>query len=221
MDDVLLQWYCRECSRHCNFIYSNIKRLNFVNDRCIGRKDRLLRTVNTMRRIHGKHYDFHPEGFILPGEKDAFIRQVTNDLSQNYNTRLQTADNNNNGNNSSRRPSSASIKYKDLLTRNNEREKLLSGGTTTTSAASPLGTLSPPSSSYLWIVKPVASSCGKGISVMTGQQAVASLSKKKKVIMQRYIDDPYLIDGKKFDLRICKIDDKYFKCFTTDDVLIS
>ena len=160
-----------------------------------------------MRRIHGKHFDFHPEGFILPGEKDAFIRQVANDLSQNnYTPRLQTPDDNNNKNNTSRRPSSASMKYKDLTARIIEKENILNGAGTTFAPPNLSGVSSNLTPSYLWITKPVASSCGKGISVITGHQAVASLSKKKKVIMQRYVDDPYLIDGKKFDLRICKMD---------------
>ena len=131
-----------------------------------------------MRRIHGRYYDFHPEGFILPGEKDAFIRQVTNEMNQS-NSRLQSADN------TIRRPSSAATKLKDV--QKDDRPP-----TSTTRAPS-----------FLWITKPVASSCGKGISVITGQQAIANISRKKKIIMQKYIDDPYLIDGKKFDLRIC------------------
>ena len=189
--------------------------INFftTQNRCIGRKDRLLRTINGMRRIHGKHFDFHPEGYILPGERDAFIRQVTNDLSQNnYTPRLQTPDdnnnnNNNNKNNTSRRPSSASIKYKDLTARIVEKENIHNGTGIVSAPLHISGLLSTPTPSYLWITKPVASSCGKGISVITGQQAVASISKKKKVIMQRYVDDPYLIDGKKFDLRICKMNE--------------
>lgn len=153
---------------------------------CIGRKDRLLKTINMMRRVHGKHFDFHPEGYILPGEKDAFIRHVANDTTQpasrvaQLQLRPPSA--------SSATPTSASLPKAEI------KNKILDGH---------LDRLYSPRQS-LWITKPVASSCGKGISVLTGSQAIANISMKKKVIMQKYIDNPYLINGKKFDLRICK-----------------
>jgi len=67
---------------------------------CIGRKDRLMRTINGMKRIHGKHYEIHPEGYILPGERDAFVRQVSNEAFQ--------AVSKGGGGGSGKRPSSAS-----------------------------------------------------------------------------------------------------------------
>ncbi|RYG97868.1 hypothetical protein EON65_52215 [archaeon] len=72
----------------------------------------------------------------------------------------------------------------------------------------------------MWIVKPVASSCGRGIYVTSTSPLIQKHNKshkqsklsqtnththnadKKKLLIQRYLKAPYLIDGHKFDLRI-------------------
>lgn len=55
----------------------------------------------------------------------------------------------------------------------------------------------------LWITKPVASSCGKGIKVISAERAlVLSKSNDRKMLVQRYLSDPYLINKKKFDMRL-------------------
>lgn len=140
-------------SKHQNM--QQLKELNclqkvnhFQASWCIGRKDRLLKTLNAMKRIHGAHFDFHPEGYILPHDRHIFLRQVTTDM------------------NSKR------------VTKETNLEQ-----------------------SSIWIFKPVAGSCGRGIKVLTATQALA-IPKSKKGLIQRYLQNPYLINGKKFDLRI-------------------
>lgn len=62
-----------------------------------------------------------------------------------------------------------------------------------------------------WIVKPAASSQGKGIFIMTKYTQTKQLSSvlfkqdvlnKETYVVSRYIDNPMLIGGKKFDLRL-------------------
>ncbi|KAJ3107542.1 Tubulin polyglutamylase ttll5 [Phlyctochytrium planicorne] len=54
-----------------------------------------------------------------------------------------------------------------------------------------------------WIVKPVASSQGRGIHVIDSLAELPSrLNADDKYLVQKYIDNPLLLDGYKFDLRI-------------------
>lgn len=149
-------------SKHQNEV--QMKELNclqkinhFPDSWCVGRKDRLYRTLNTMKRIHHDEYDFHPETFILPQERDILHRKIYNDIEHG--------------------------KLKITATSNES------------DISSRIDRLS------MWIVKPCASSCGRGIKVLNGQQVV-QLGKQKSAIVQRYLINPYLINGKKFDLRI-------------------
>lgn len=129
---------------------------------CIGRKDRLSRTLNVMKRIHGNEaFDFHPDTYIMPGDLDIYTRILKAELaSGNFSGSSKSTKGNGEG---------------------------------------------------LWIMKPVASSCGRGISVVTSSQALAMLtssSTKKKaaaaktMLFQKYLINPLLINKKKFDLRI-------------------
>jgi tubulin polyglutamylase TTLL4 len=141
-------------SKHQNSeILQNLQCIQKVNhfpaSWCVGRKDRLARTMNTMKRLHGKEFDYHPDTFIMPNDRDSFQRIFKTEQGQA-----------NNNSHSKKKPKES-----------------------------------------LWIVKPVASSCGRGISVHTISEAV-KIAAKRKVLVQRYLKNPYLINGKKFDLRI-------------------
>lgn len=130
---------------------------HFPSSWCIGRKDRLSRTLNIMKRLHGNAlFDYHPDTYIMPSDMDIFVRLLKLEIQAAVSGRK--------------------------------------------------------SSEGFWIMKPVASSCGRGISVVTSSQALAMLtssstSKKKaaaakSMLFQKYLDNPLLINKKKFDLRI-------------------
>lgn len=51
----------------------------------------------------------------------------------------------------------------------------------------------------MYIMKPAASSCGKGIKIIGPKTQV---SRKQGYIVSQYISNPHLIDGFKYDLRI-------------------
>jgi hypothetical protein len=52
----------------------------------------------------------------------------------------------------------------------------------------------------LWILKPSGSSQGRGIQVLND---ISGVSYGQTVVLQRYVPNPLLLDGYKFDLRLC------------------
>ncbi len=61
----------------------------------------------------------------------------------------------------------------------------------------------------LWIIKPSNSSCGRGIRVINGHN---NAKLNKGTIVQKYLSRPYLINNRKFDLRL-------YVCVTSFDPL--
>lgn len=53
----------------------------------------------------------------------------------------------------------------------------------------------------LWILKPVAASCGRGIKIVDSSMNV-SPSSREGMLASRYISNPHLINGLKYDLRV-------------------
>ena len=140
-----LAW-CASWTKHPGpEIYATQNRYQRVNhfpgSWCVGRKDRLLRTLAKARKRGAKAaaaYSFVPEGFNLPAELKAM----------------------------------------------EGRAKLEKSG--------------------VWIIKPPASSCGRGIRLVSSRDvANGVLPKDKKLVAQRYLDAPFVaINGRKFDLRM-------------------
>ncbi|KAK1947145.1 Tubulin polyglutamylase TTLL4 [Phytophthora citrophthora] len=55
----------------------------------------------------------------------------------------------------------------------------------------------------VWILKPPNLSCGRGIKLVSSStHSTPKLSKKKAYVAQRYVINPFLINGLKFDLRV-------------------
>lgn len=61
----------------------------------------------------------------------------------------------------------------------------------------------------IWIAKPAASSCGRGIRVYSSKHKIP---KRSGYIISKYISNPHTIDGYKYDLRL-------YVCVTSFDPL--
>ena len=60
----------------------------------------------------------------------------------------------------------------------------------------------PENDEVVWIIKPAAAYCGKGINLYRSGQDLPEEVKAAKGVACRYIDPPYLINGLKSDIRL-------------------
>ena len=72
----------------------------------------------------------------------------------------------------------------------------------------------------LWILKPVAASQGRGIKIISSTKA--DLKEKEGILASKYLDDPHLINGLKYDLRVYVLVTNYnpLKIYIYDDGLV-
>lgn len=71
----------------------------------------------------------------------------------------------------------------------------------------------------LYILKPVAASCGRGIKIIDAKQTVTT---KEGILGCRYIMNPHLINGLKYDLRVYVLVTSYcpLKVYLYNDGLV-
>jgi tubulin polyglutamylase TTLL4 len=115
---------------------------HFPASKELGRKDRLWKNVNAMRRKFNKEYEICPKTYVIPEDYDLLEAQME-------------------------------IKKK------------------------------------LWILKPAAASCGRGIKVIN---SISEVSKKNRYVVSKYISNPHTINKYKYDLRV-------YVCVTSFDPL--
>lgn len=76
------------------------------------------------------------------------------------------------------------------------------------------------SSSGYWIYKPSKGSCGNGIQVIS--ESLSNITATKKAVLSKYIDNPLLVNGYKFDLRLYVLVTSYdpLRIYLLDDGLV-
>ena len=212
---------------------------HFPGSWCLGRKDRLIRTIGAMARSKssqqqqsaqqqkqqqqqyvlnsgggndvGKQtaaFDFVPDGWILPHDYEAFMRAARMSFDNNAAAAVALSA-------SAPPPTPPPPSPPQQQTFASSLESSAAGGegprpdppkypaATATGTARQQSSSSQPTPSTLevFILKPSAAACGRGIRLIHSNN-LSSVPSSKPCIIQRYLPSPYIINGKKFDLRI-------------------
>ncbi|CAM9452432.1 unnamed protein product, partial [Choristocarpus tenellus] len=166
---------------------------HFPNSRELTRKDRLSKHISRFM-AHGSQLakEFHvmPETFTLPHEFTQFVAAFTSSTAGGEGSmgrkHVVQEDNVNEDNGDS-----------------SEKEETQGGFAEGTGSCrwndKGLGRGSRKDEQGLWIMKPVGMSRGRGIRLIDD---ISSISYSDKVVVQRYLHNPLLLDGYKFDLRL-------------------
>ena len=140
----------------------------------IGRKDNLWRNYKIFKEKYGKeHFDYMPYTYLIPEDSENFINEVYKYLNPNSKRINQIQADNISPSNTNKFDV---IKEENYLI-DKEINKL--------------------KKNKLYIIKPVASSRGRGIKLLT-----PGINVPKKCLISSYIFNPHLINNKKYDLRI-------------------
>ncbi len=194
-------------------VFSSLRKSQWVNQFPrtyeITRKDKLCRNMMRMQEEHGaKHFSFYPKTYVLPEHRIEFEEEVSRQLNEAATESLY-------GGGGASGPTSgptsgpASGPASGLGEGPAEAEAEAEAGAAGEAAGDPQAptqaqaqaqAAAPP---RLWIVKPAASACGRGIYVTDnpGEVPLGGLE-DSNVTVSEYIANPLLLDGRKFDLRI-------------------
>ena len=155
---------------------------HFPGSSILGRKDRLAQLMEKLRARHGADaYEFVPRSFAMPEDYSLF-QAVCDERKRLQNEERAKEYRQRNCNR-------FEFEY-SRLAKANSRRSHRDNKAKESAAKYP---------SLIWMVKPFSGSCGRGIRLVTEPHHVG---RNAKVLVQQYLDRPFLIDGRKFDLRL-------------------
>lgn len=160
----------------------------------LGRKDNLWRNYQEFFKIYGKEYfNYLPKTYILPENLEKFKKEVHPHYIKDENhSNINTKDNN-----LMVIDEENFINTNQDYNSNEEENKISSMEVNSNSNSNNEIKTKNQVKKQMYIIKPVASSRGRGIKLMTSIYSVPS-----KCLVSKYIENPLLINKKKFDLRL-------------------